>query len=140
LLAIILRDYDWFKILVVGFLSDIGDEGREAVVIIIIVVPVRMVPSPCLDDSPCVMAVIYFLPKINRGSILEASLGWSFVLRPCIVPVARWTNGLLHLLFDVATRRLLALGIAMADWIVLVALAIVVPPISRASSRGATNL
>jgi hypothetical protein len=54
--------------------------------------------------------------------------------------VARWTSGLLHLLFDVATRRLLALGIAMADWIVLVALAIVVPPISRASSRGATNL
>jgi hypothetical protein len=47
---------------------------------------------------------------------------------------------LLHLLFDVATRGLLALGIAMADWIVLVALAIVVPPISGASSRGAANL
>jgi hypothetical protein len=47
---------------------------------------------------------------------------------------------LLHLLFDVATRGLLALGIALADWIVLVALAIVIRPVSGASSRGATDL
>jgi hypothetical protein len=47
---------------------------------------------------------------------------------------------LLQLLSDVATRGLLALGIAMANWIALVVLAIVVPPISRAFSRGATNL
>jgi hypothetical protein len=47
---------------------------------------------------------------------------------------------LLHLLFDIATHGLLALAISMADWIVLVALAIVVPPISETSSRGATNL
>jgi hypothetical protein len=56
------------------------------------------------------------------------------------VPVAGWAHQLLHLLFDIATRGLLALGIAVADWIVLVALAIVVPPISETSSRGATNL
>jgi hypothetical protein len=61
-------------------------------------------------------------------------------LRPCIAPVVRWASGLLHLLFDVATRRLLALEIALADWIVRVALVIVVPPISGAFSKGATNL
>jgi hypothetical protein len=48
LLAITLGDPDWFKILGVGFLSDVGGEGREAVIIIIIVVPVEMVPSPYL--------------------------------------------------------------------------------------------
>jgi hypothetical protein len=120
LLAIILGDPDWFKIIGVGFLGDVGGEGREAFVIVIIVVPVRMVPSPCLDDALRVAAIIYLLPKINRGSVLEASLGWSFALRPCIMMVVRWASGLLHLLFDAATLGLLALGIAMADWIVLV--------------------
>jgi hypothetical protein len=56
------------------------------------------------------------------------------------VPAVSWAGGLLPLLFDVAMRGLLALGIAMADWIVLVALAIVVPSVSGASSRGTTNL
>jgi Zn-dependent membrane protease YugP len=61
-------------------------------------------------------------------------------LRPCIAPIARWVSGLLHLLFDIATHGLLALGIAMADWIVLVALVSVVPPVFEASSRRMTNL
>jgi hypothetical protein len=56
------------------------------------------------------------------------------------MPAAGWVHWLLHLLFDVATCGLLALAIAVADWIVLVALAIIVPPISETSSRGATNL
>jgi hypothetical protein len=47
---------------------------------------------------------------------------------------------LLHLLFDVATCGLLALGIVVANWIVLVVLTIVILPISGTSSRGATNL
>jgi hypothetical protein len=51
-----------------------------------------------------------------------------------------WMRRLLHLLVDVTTRGLLALAIAMANWIVLVARAIVVPPIFETSSRGATNL
>jgi hypothetical protein len=61
---------------------------------------------------------------------VEAGLGWSFALTPCIAPVARWVSGLLHLLFGVATRGLLA----------LVTLVIIVPQIFRASSKGATNL
>jgi hypothetical protein len=56
------------------------------------------------------------------------------------VPVVGWAYRLLHLLFDMATRGLLALGIAVADWIVLVVMAIIVHPISGTSSRGATNL
>jgi hypothetical protein len=92
LLAIILGDPDWLKILRVGFLDDVGSEGGEAVVIVIIVVPVGTVPSPCLDDAPCITAIIDLLPKINRGSVLEAGLGWSFALRPCIPPVARWAS------------------------------------------------
>jgi hypothetical protein len=69
-------------------------------------------------------------PTINRGSIMKAGLGWSFALWPCVALVARWASGLLDLLFDVATRRLLA----------LVALAIIIPPVPRASSTGVTNL
>jgi hypothetical protein len=56
------------------------------------------------------------------------------------MPIVGWAHRLLHILFDVATHGLLALGIAVADWIFLVALAIIVPPISETSSRGATNL
>jgi hypothetical protein len=56
------------------------------------------------------------------------------------VPIAGWAHRLLHLLFDVATRGLLALEVVVADWIVLVALVIVVLPISETSSMGATNL
>jgi hypothetical protein len=66
---------------------------------------------------------------------MEAGHGWRFALRPCIGPVVRWVSGLLHLLFDVAMCGLVALGIAMADWIVLVALAIVIPLVFGTSSR-----
>jgi hypothetical protein len=76
------------------------------------------------------VAIIDLLSKINRGSVVEAGLRWSFALRPCVAPVARWASGLLYLLFDVATRGLLALD----------ALAIIVPPVLGASSRGAANL
>jgi hypothetical protein len=124
LLAVILGAPNWFKILGVGFLNDAGGEGGEAVVIIIIVVPVRMVPSPCLDDASHDAAIIGLLPKINCESLVKAGLRWSFALRPCIALDVRWASGLLHLLFNVATRRLLA----------LVALVIVIPPISGASS------
>jgi hypothetical protein len=75
-------------------------------------------------------AIIDLLPKINHGSVVKAGLGWSFALRPCIAPFARWASGLLYFLFDVAKRGLRA----------LVALAIVIPPVPRASSRGVTNL
>jgi hypothetical protein len=129
-LAIILEDHDWFKILGIGFLSDVGGEGGEAVVIVVVVVPVGAVPSSCLDDAPRVAAIIDLLPKIDRGSIVKAGLRWSFTLRPCVAPVSRWVSGLLYLLLNVATRRLLA----------LVALAIVVPPVPEASSRDAANL
>jgi hypothetical protein len=100
------------------------------IVIVVVVVSVGTVPSPCLDDASRSTAIIDLLPKINRGSVMKAGLMWSFNLRPCIAPVARWASGLLYLLFDVATRGLLA----------LVALAIVVPPVPGASSRGATNM
>jgi hypothetical protein len=73
-------------------------------------------------------------------SVLKAGLRWSFAVRPCIVLVVGWAHRLLHLLFDVATNGLLALGIAVADWIVLVALAIVIPLIPETSSGGATNV
>jgi hypothetical protein len=53
---------------------------------------------------------------------------------------AEWVHRLLHLQFDVATHGLLALVIAVADWIVLVALVIVLHSISETSSGGATNL
>jgi hypothetical protein len=46
----------------VGFLGDVGGESGEAVTIIIVVVSVRPVPSPCLDDAQCVVAVIDLLP------------------------------------------------------------------------------
>jgi hypothetical protein len=62
LLAIILGDPDWFKILGVGFLSDVGGESGEAVIIIVVVVSVGSVPSPCLDDAPRIAAVIDLLP------------------------------------------------------------------------------
>jgi hypothetical protein len=104
------------------------------------VISVRSVPSSCLNDAPRVATVVDLLPCINHRGILKAGLRWSFALRPCIVPVVGWVHWLLHLLFNVATHGLLALGIAVADWIVLVALVIVVSSISVTSSRGATNI
>jgi hypothetical protein len=119
LLAVILGDPDWFKILRVGFLSDVGGEGGEAVVVVVVMVPVVTVPSSCLNETPRVAAIIDLLPKINRGSMVKAGLGWRFDLRPCVAPVARCASGLLYLLLNVATRGLRALD----------AVAIVVPPV-----------
>jgi hypothetical protein len=56
------------------------------------------------------------------------------------MPAAGWMHRLLHLLFGVAKHGLLALAISMADLIVLVVLAIVLPSRSVTSSKGATNL
>jgi hypothetical protein len=140
LLAVVLEDADWFEVLRVGLAGDVGGEYGEAVTIIGIVISVRPIPSPCLNDVPRVATIVDLLPSINHRSILEASLWWSFTLRPCIMPGAGWVHRLLHLLFDLATRKLLAVVIAVANWIVLVTLAIVVPLISKTSSRGATNL
>jgi hypothetical protein len=111
----------------VGFLSDVGGEGGETVVIIMVMVLVGTAPPPCLNDAPCVAGVIDLLPQINHGSIVEAGLEWSFA---CIALIVRWASGLLHFLFDVATCGLRS----------LVALAIVIPPMFRAFSRGATDL
>jgi hypothetical protein len=100
------------------------------VVIVVVMVPIWTVPSTCLNDAPHIAAIIDLLPKINRGSIVKAGLGWSFALRSCVTLVARWASGLLYLLLDIAKRKMRA----------LVALAIVVPPVPGAFSRGATNL
>jgi hypothetical protein len=62
LLAIVLGDPDRFKILGVGFFSDVEGEGRETVTIIIVVVSIGPIPSPCLNDVPRVAAVIDLLP------------------------------------------------------------------------------
>jgi hypothetical protein len=67
------------------------------VVVIIVVVPVRMVPSNCFNDAPHVTAIIDLLPKIDRGSVVKPGLGWGFALRPCIMPVTRLASGLLFL-------------------------------------------
>jgi hypothetical protein len=45
LLAVIYGDPDWFKILKVGFLGDVGGEGREEVTIVVVVVPIGTVLS-----------------------------------------------------------------------------------------------
>jgi hypothetical protein len=47
---------------------------------------------------------------------------------------------LLHLLVNVTMRELLALAVAVANLIVLVVLAIVIPSGSETSFEGATNL
>jgi hypothetical protein len=62
MLAIVLGNTNWFKILGVGFLGDVGGEGGEAVVIVIIVVSVGTVPSPCPDDAPHIATIIDLLP------------------------------------------------------------------------------
>jgi hypothetical protein len=61
-LTIVLGDVDWFKILRLGFLGDVGGEGGEVVIIIVIMVSLRTVPSPCLDDAPRIAAIIDLLP------------------------------------------------------------------------------
>jgi hypothetical protein len=61
---------------------------------------------------------------------VKAGLEWSLDLRTCVTLVARLASGLLYFLFDVAMRGLVA----------LIALAIVVHLVPRASSGGATDL
>jgi hypothetical protein len=43
LLAIVLGDADWFQILRIGFLGDVGGESREAVTIVGILISVGLV-------------------------------------------------------------------------------------------------
>jgi hypothetical protein len=62
LLAIVLRDANWFKILGVGFLSDVGGESGEAITIVGILISVRSAPSPCLDNAPRVATIFDLLP------------------------------------------------------------------------------
>jgi hypothetical protein len=57
---------------------------------------------------------------------MKAGLEWILVVMPCNTLVA---SGLLYFLFIVATR----------GWVALVALAVVIPPAPRASSRDATD-
>jgi hypothetical protein len=109
LLVVVLRDSDWFKLLGIGFFSDVGGEGWEAIVVVIIIVPVKMVPSPCFNNTPRIAAVIDLLPEIDRGSVVKASLKWSVALRPCAMLVARLVSRLLYFLFSVAMRGLVAL-------------------------------
>jgi hypothetical protein len=125
LLTIILGDSDWFEVLRVGLVGDAGSEGREAIAVVVMV-PVKMVPSPCFNNKPCVEGLVDFLPKVDRGSIMEVGFDWILAAVLCPMLVAR---GLLYFLFVVPTRGQVA----------LIALAIVVPPTSMASSRGATD-
>jgi hypothetical protein len=88
------------------------------------VVPAGTVPSPRCNNKLCVTALIDFLPEVDRGSIMEVGLDWilAVVLYPVLV-----ARGLLYFLFIVATHGQVA----------LIVLAVVVPPIPVASSRGA---
>jgi hypothetical protein len=129
LLAVVLGDSDWLKLFGIGFFDDVGGEGGEAVVVIIVVVPVEMVPSPCLDNTLRVAAVVDLLPEVDQGSIVKAGLEWSLALRPCAMLVARLVSRLLYFLFSAATRGLMA----------LVALATIVPPVRVAPFGGATD-
>jgi hypothetical protein len=61
---------------------------------------------------------------------MKSIFWWSFALTPCVAQVLRWASGLFYLLLNVATCGLLA----------LVALAIVVPLVPGASSKGAADL
>jgi hypothetical protein len=108
LLTIILGDSDWFEVLRVGLVGDAGSEGREAIAVVVMV-PVKMVPSPCFNNTPRIAAVIDLLPEIDRGSVVKASLKWSVALRPCAMLVARLVSRLLYFLFSVAMRGLVAL-------------------------------
>jgi hypothetical protein len=121
LLAIVLGDSNWFELLGIGFVSDVGGEGGEAVVIIVIVVLVDTVPSPCFDNTLRIVAIIDLLPEVDRRSIVKAGLEWSLALRPCTMLVARLASRLLYFLFIVVTCGRVA----------LVALATVVPPVLR---------
>jgi hypothetical protein len=126
LLTVILGDSDWFEVLRVGLVGDAGGEDKEAVAIIVVVVPAGTVPSPRFSNKRRITTLIDFFPEVYRGSIMEVGLDWILAVVPCPPLVER---GLLYFLFIVATRGRVA----------LVALAVVVPPTPVASSRGATD-
>jgi hypothetical protein len=96
------------------------------VAVIIVVAPAGAVPSPCFNKTLRVTAFIDLLPEVDCGGIVKVGLKRILDLMPCTTLDA---SGLLHLLFIVATRGPVA----------LVALAVVVPPTARASSRRATD-
>jgi hypothetical protein len=70
LLIVVLGDANWFEVLGVGAIGDVGGERGEAATIVSVVVRVRSVPSPCLNDTPHIMTVIDLLPQISRKGIL----------------------------------------------------------------------
>jgi hypothetical protein len=82
-------DSDLFKILRIGFFNDVVGKGGEAVVVVIVEIPVGMVPSPYHNDAPSIMAIIDLLPEVDHGSVVKAGHGWSLALRPSITLVAR---------------------------------------------------
>jgi hypothetical protein len=87
LLTIVLGDPDWFELLGIGFVGDVGGEGREAVAVVITVVRAGMGPSPCFDNTPHVAAFIDLLPKVDCGSVVKAGLEWILALMPCTMLV-----------------------------------------------------
>jgi hypothetical protein len=62
LLVVVLGDADWFEVLGVRPVGDVGGECGEAVTIISIAISVGSVPSPCLNDMPRVETVVDLLP------------------------------------------------------------------------------
>jgi hypothetical protein len=126
LLTIVLVDSNWFELLGIGFVNDIGSEGSEAVAVVIVVVLAGTGPSCCFNNTPHIAAVIDLLPEVDRGSVMKAGFEWSLALRPWTTLVA---SRLLYFLFIIATRGQVA----------LVALAAVVRPAPRASSSGAAD-
>jgi hypothetical protein len=88
-----------------------------------------IVSSPCFDNTPHVAAVVDLLPEVDCGGVVKASLERSLALRTCTTLVVRLASRLLYFLFLIATRRR----------VTLVALAAVVPPVSRASFGGTTD-
>jgi hypothetical protein len=85
-----------------------------------------MVPSPRFNDKWRVAAFIDLLHEVDRGGVMKVGLELILVVMPCPTLVAR---GLLYFLFVVVTR----------GRVVLVALAVVVPPTPVASTGGATD-
>jgi hypothetical protein len=61
LLAVVLGDTDWFEVLGVGPVGDVGGERGEEVTIIGILIFVGSVPSPCLNDASRVVTVVDLL-------------------------------------------------------------------------------
>jgi hypothetical protein len=91
---VVLGDSGLFELLGIGFFSDVGGEGGEAVVDVV-VVSVGTIPSPCFNNMPRVMAVSDLLLEVDRGSVVKAGLEWSLALRPCAMLVVRMASRLL---------------------------------------------